>query len=72
MPSNPLTVFQQTYAQALAAGLSTTVATAAAQAAMAGVLAQQNTRRSTVATPMNIITNDRLEDNGPTTPKKKS
>ncbi len=72
MPSNPLTLFQQTYAQAVANGLPTGAAQLAAQTAMQAALAQQNSKPSTVATSYQVVTSGRTTDTGPTVPPKRS
>lgn len=70
MPSDCYEVFKQTYEQAIADGLATSVATAAAQTAMAACLAQQNSRPSTVATPLQPVRSGRVNDPGPRFPEK--
>ena len=60
-------VFQKTYRQADTDGLSTAVAAEAAAAAMSACLTQQNTRPSTVATPLTTVKSGRVMDDGPTT-----
>lgn len=72
MPSDPLTVFQTTYTQAVANGLPTGAAQLAAQAAMDAVLAQQNARQTTVATSVQAVRSGRTIDNGPTAMPKRS
>lgn len=72
MPSIPLTVFQTTYAQAVANGLPTGAAQLAAQTAMQSALDQQNSKPPTVAISYQSVTSGRTTDNGPTAPPKRS
>ncbi len=72
MPSDPLTVFQTTYAKGVAAGLTTGAAQLAAQIAMQSALDQQNSRSATIATPFQLVQSGRVTDPGPTMPAKKN
>ncbi len=72
MPSDPLSVFQTTYTQAVANGLPTGAAQLAAQSAMEAVLTTQNGRQTTVATPVQAVRSGRSTDNGPTVPPRRS
>ena len=72
MPSNPLTVFQTTYAQAVANGLPTGAAQLAAQAAMQSAIDQQNSRSATVAQPVQAVHGGRITDGGPALAAKRS
>jgi len=72
MPSDPLTVFATTYAQAVANGLPSGAAQLAAQTAMASALDQQNSRSPIVATPVQAVRSGRVTDQGPTMPPKRS
>ena len=72
MPSNPLLVYQTTYNQGVANGLTTGAAQLAAQTAMQSVLSQQNSKSATVATPVQAVRSGRVPDNGPTAPAKRT
>ena len=72
MASNPLTVYQTTYNQAVANGLPTGAAQLAAQTAMQSVLSQQNSKPPTVAQPVQAVRGGRIIDTGPTAPPKRS
>lgn len=72
MATDPLALFKITYNQAVANGLTTGAAQLAAQTAMQSALAQQNSRVSTVATPMQAVQSGRVTDDGPTMPPKRS
>lgn len=72
MPSNPLTVFQTTYAQLVANGMSTGAAQLGAQTAMQAALAAQNSKPPTVATSYQGVRSGRIVDPGPTAPPKRS
>lgn len=72
MPSNPLTVFQTTYAQLVANGMTTGAAQLGAQAAMTAVLTQQNTKTATVANPVQPVRSGRIPDSGPAMLPKRS
>ena len=72
MPSDPLTVFQTTYTQAVAQGLPTGAAQLAAQSAMDAIIAKQNGRQVTVAAPVQSVASGRTTDSGPTQPPKRS
>lgn len=71
MPSNPLTVFQATYAQAIANGLPTGAAQLAAQVAMQSAADQQNSKPALMAQPVQAVHGGRVTDTGPSmTPKR--
>ncbi len=72
MTSDPLKVFQTTYAQAVANGLPTGAAQLAAQTAMASATNQQNSRSATVAQPVQAVHGGRVTDGGPTMAAKRS
>lgn len=71
MPSNPLTVFQTTYVQLVSNGMTTGAAQLGAQTAMQATLAQQNSRSSVVAQPVQAVQSGRVPDMGPTSPPPK-
>lgn len=72
MPSDPLTVFKNTYNQAVSNGLTTGAAQLAAQTAMQSVLDQQNSRSAVVAAPVQPVKSGRVTDTGPRTPPKRT
>lgn len=72
MPSNPLLVFQQAYAQAVANGLPTGAAQLAAQTAMQSAVDQQNSKPPTVAISYQAVNGGRTVDPGPKVPPKRS